>query len=338
MAINSFQDVENAFRELQAQLNSAFARQAHQISLALNKNDRDYKWVIEQLNAVKNGSESRAMQKGFDPSRRGRPNGDLVNSLLEIIQDGRRFSYNPASTEETTLVINSYDDAELREWLGNLVSMINDLLPAGTANQLILGDKTLTPKNTEDGEEFNAASSLFAEGDVANDAPDVLYGEFRNRGLRIDWENVVDLIFNEVFDRLNELGLLGGGGDGGFGFIESVELTIPTPAHGELLGNEVSIVNNDPRYYAGTIVWEPDDEIASGLKSYKAVFTIAPKFGFQFHPNTPLLVNGEPPSSAAIQSDWSMLITVDFAPTGNVPIDEIILTFDAPVDGENPNG
>ncbi|MDR2555676.1 MAG: hypothetical protein LBC64_09650 [Fibromonadaceae bacterium] len=209
-------------------------------------------------------------------------------------------------------------------------------LSKGTRNQIVLGNGEMTPEETEDEEEFNAASSLFAEGGVMNDAPDVLYGEFRNKGLRIGWDNVVDLIFNEVFDRLNEFGLLGGGG-GSFDLIASVALAIPVPVHGKLLANEVSITNNDPRYYTGTIVWEPDDGIASGLKSYKAVFTIAPKFGFQFHPATAILVNGEPPSSAEMQTDWSILITVDFAPTGNVPIDEITLTFDEPTDGENPN-
>jgi len=70
--------VENAFKELQQQLNSAFARQAQQIALAINKNDRDFAGLASKIEGVESGSELRAFQKGYDPSRRGSAVGGLV--------------------------------------------------------------------------------------------------------------------------------------------------------------------------------------------------------------------------------------------------------------------
>jgi len=202
----------------------------------------------------------------------------------------------------------------------------------GTRNQVLLGNGELSPLEGANGEKLNAASSLFVEGGVTNDAPDALCGVFQDKGMLIEWENIVDLVYNEVFDRLDESGFLGGGTAATF--VNSVTLTISSVPNGQPISNEVSIVNNDPNYTVGTIVWTPDDEIANGTRAYSAVFTIAPKFGYQFHPAMKLLVNDRKPDSFEIQSDWSWLIKMNF-PATMTELPNPDISIDEPAFGEN---
>jgi len=190
-----------------------------------------------------------------------------------------------------------------------------DFFSKGKRNQLRLGDGELTSEETEDGEPFNAASSLFAEPDVRNDALDAVYGEFMNQGSRISIELFSDLIFNGVRERLLANGDLTGSGSPA-NFISTVTITITPPVNGMPMSNEVVQPESEDTYTAGTVVWEPDDDTANGTQNYIGYFTLTAAFLYQFHPATSIRINGGAVSFAReMLNNFVTKITLNFPAT-----------------------
>ena len=265
--------------------------------------------------------------------------GEALTLILAEKNDNELLFRKLASTRDVALVkeLISYTDVKLSKEITSREEEYESLreeidkLFNGEWNQVRLGDGQLTTYSVS----YNAASSLFADS-ISDDAPDYLYGEFDWKGEKMEWEKIVNLIFIEIYQRLLDDPNFGGGGGGSVpgNFIDSVTITITTPVNGMAMSEIASIADGSTAYWAGDISWTPQHDIANATYRYIGVFTVNPYFPNQFHPRTPITVNGSNPTRSELQSDWSIRITMSFPATMTALV-QPVLTIPEPIFGGN---
>jgi len=205
-----------------------------------------------------------------------------------------------------------------------LQAAVDALQPQGTENQVMLGDGIPTPEFDEDGD-FNAPSSLFSKA-VFGNAFDFVFGQFANKGCKLPWEEFMNLIIAEIINR----GIITAPPD--WNFINAVNLTINIPINGAALAIEAVIVDANPNYTAGELVWSPSGSIANGTNTYIASFSIIPNEGFFFTFPLNMRINGAQPTAANAETDGSWTLSHSFAATMTA-LPSSNLTINAPAFG-----
>jgi len=201
-----------------------------------------------------------------------------------------------------------------------------DRLKCGGSNQVRLANGESTPLVSEDGEEFNAPSSLFSLG-VAGDAFDFVYGQFASKACLLPFEDFVTLMERALIER----GTLTQPPD--WGIIMEVNLRIAEQVNGEEPNIQVEILDENANYTAGEIVFEPSG-IWNGTNDYLAIFSIIPKAGFFFRNPLPIRINNATPDSSSGEFDGSYTLTKSFPRTMTAnPVPDI--SIDPPAYGEN---
>jgi len=196
---------------------------------------------------------------------------------------------------------------KVARFIKELQDAVNALQPQGTENQVMLGDGVPTPAFDEEGD-LNAPSSLFTKA-VFGNAFDFVFGQFANKGCKLGWNEFMNLVIDEIVNR----GIITAPPD--WTFIQAINLTIAPPVNGAELAIEAVIVDANPNYTVGELVWSPSGSIANGTNTYLASFSVIPNEGFFFTFPLNMRINGTQPTSANGETDGSWTLNHSFAAT-----------------------
>jgi uncharacterized protein (TIGR02145 family) len=220
----------------------------------------------------------------------------IPNSIVERDEGGRIAAKRPIEHNHVARL------AEIMKLFAAIQKLIN-----GTDNQVRLASGEATPLVNEEGEEYNALSSLASLG-IAGDAFDFIYGQFAGKSNLLPFETFITLIENALISR----GTLTQPPD--WKFIPAVNLRIAEQVNGEEPIIQVEILDENANYTAGEIVFEPSG-IWNGTKDYLATFSVIPNAGFFFIHPLPIKINDAAPTSFSGESDGSYTLTKSFPRT-----------------------
>ena len=220
----------------------------------------------------------------------------IPNSIVERDEGGRILAKRPTEHHHVAR-------------LAEILKLINAImkLKDGTNNQVRLADGEATPLENEEGEEYNALSSLASLG-VAGDAFDFIYGQFAGKGCLLAFNDFITLIENALIDR----GTLTQPPN--WGVVREVNLRIAEQVNGNEPTIVVEVLDENANYTAGEIVFEPSG-IWNGTNEYTAIFSIIPKAGFFFVTPLPIKINNAAPTTFTGESDGSYTLTKFFPRT-----------------------